>query len=308
MKSWKKTIPWSIAGILGGFLAANLIVSAIIGRSLVRPKRKKNKTSDLTDFVPEASYEMNSVHFYSLDGLRLAGLLLDPQSPNGHAIIVCHGLRHDKNSAIRFVQYLVREGYTLLLIDFRNHGESSGAVTSYGYYEKYDLHGAIDFLRFRIRIPGSIGILGASMGASIALMAAAENEAVRALVLDSPFSSLKKITMDRVSQLTHLPKPVLQFPMNLAYHWLHRVEHIDVPSVEPAQLAKGLRCPLFLIHGENDTVIPADHSRAIFENAGPEKELWIVENAGHLGSYPANPSEYESRVLQFFEKNLKRLA
>ena len=305
---WKKTIPWAIAGSLGGFLTANLIISAIIGRTLIRPKRKTNKTSDLTNFVPEASYEMHSVQFYSMDGLRLAGLLLEPQSPNGHAIIVCHGLRHDKNSAIRFVQYLVREGYTLLLIDFRNHGESSGTLTSYGYYEKYDLHGAIDFLRSRIRIPGAIGILGASMGASIALMAAAENEAVRALVLDSPFSSLKKITMDRISQLTHLPKPILQLPMNLAYQWLNRVEHIDIPSVEPAQKVKELRCPLFLIHGQNDTIIPAEHSRAIYENAGPEKELWIVENAEHLGSYPANPTEYQRRVLQFFEKNLKRLA
>jgi fermentation-respiration switch protein FrsA (DUF1100 family) len=308
MKSWKRAIPWIVGGTVGGFLAVNLLFSVMLGRNLVRPKRKRNRTSDLSTFVPEASYNTYPVHFYSLDGVQLAGLLLEPNEPNGHAIIVCHGLRHDKNSAVRFVQYLAREGYTLLLVDFRNHGESGGEITSYGYYEKYDLHGAVDFLRSRVKIPGQIGILGASMGASIALMAAVENDAIRALVLDSPFSSLKKITLERVSQLTHLPAPILRFPMNLTYQWIQRMEHIDLPSVEPGQKAKELRCPLFLIHGEKDNVIPADHSREIFQNAETEKELWIVENVGHLGSYPANPHEYQKRVIRFFEKNLKHPA
>jgi uncharacterized protein len=306
--TWERRIPWTIGGIVGGFLFANVALSVYIGRNIVRPKRKTNKTSDLTDFKPEVRYDSHPVRFYSLDGVRLSALLLEPESPNGHAIIVCHGLRHDKNSAVRFIQYLAAAGYTLLLIDFRNHGESDGSITSYGYYERYDLHGAVDFLRSRVRIRGEIGILGASMGASIALMAAAEIDDVRALVLDSPFSSLKTITMDRVSQITHLPKPMLHIPLSLAYQWMHHVEHVSVPAIEPAEQAKNLRCPLFLIHGANDTVIPVDHSQAIFENAEVEKELWIVKNVDHLGAYVAHPKEYQNRVLRFFQKNLQNCA
>lgn len=305
---WKSKVPWAVGGLFGGFLLANIGMSVWIGRRLVRPKRKTNKTSDLSDFTPEAVYKTHPVRFYASDGVRISSLLLEPESPNGHGIIVCHGLRHDKNSAVRFVQYLAREGYTLLLVDFRNHGESEGEITSYGYYEKHDLHGAVNFLRTRVRIPGQIGILGASMGASIALMAAAENQEVRALVLDSPFSSLKEVTIDRISQMTHLPKAFLQFPLSLAYRWMYHVERVNVPAVAPAEKARDLHCPLFLIHGSRDTVIPSDHSRTIFENVRSEKELWIVENAGHLGSYLADPLEYQRRVLRFFQKSLNPCA
>jgi dipeptidyl aminopeptidase/acylaminoacyl peptidase len=306
--AWRKRAAWSAAGLLGGFLLANLVTSAYISRNLVRPRRKKNRTSDLTDFTPELRYETYPVRFYTSDGIRISALLLEPESSNGHAIIVCHGFRHNKNSAVRFVQYLIREGYTLLLVDFRNHGESDGDITSYGYYEKNDLHGAVDFLKNRVQIPGEIGILGASMGASIALIAASENKEVKALVLDSPFSSLKQITIDRISQITHLPKPVLQLPMRLAYGWMQKLERIDVPAVEPGSRAKDIECPLFLIHGAKDDVIPVGHSRTIFDNVRSEKELWIVEQAGHLGSYPADPAEYQTRVLNFFQKNLNRVS
>jgi uncharacterized protein len=307
-KVWKRRVSWCVGGLLGGFLLANLVSSVYISRSLVRPRRKKNKTSDLTNFTPESKYETSPVRFYASDGVRISALMLEPESPNGHAIIVCHGFRHSKNSAVRFVQYLIRDGYTLLLLDFRNHGDSDGDITSYGYYEKNDLHGAIEFLRKRVQIPGKIGILGASMGASIALIAAAENKEIKALVLDSPFSSLKRITIDRISQLTHLPRPILQLPMSLAYGWMKRLDDIDVPAVEPGNRARDIDCPLFLIHGADDTVIPVGHSRTIFDNVRSEKELWIVERAGHLGSYPADPTEYQSRVLSFFQKNLNRVS
>src|SRR5262245_48775158 len=110
---WKKRAAWSAAGILGGFFFANLVTSLYISRSLLRPKRKKNRTSDLTGFIPEIKYDTYPIRFYASDGVRISALILEPEFPNGNAIIVCHGFRHSKNSAIRFVQYLIREGYTL---------------------------------------------------------------------------------------------------------------------------------------------------------------------------------------------------
>ena len=62
--------------------------------------------------------------------------------------------------------------------------------------------------------------------------------------------------------------------------------------------------PVFLIHGGADNRIPADHSREIFENVKGEKELWIVDDADHLGVYLKDAEEYQRRVLGFFRKNL----
>jgi pimeloyl-ACP methyl ester carboxylesterase len=299
-----KAAGWVVGGTAGLFVAANVASSLYFQHRFLRPARKLNNTSDLNGYVPEAKYTTTKLEMRSTDGLRISALLLTPEKENGHAVIVCHGLRHDKNSGIRFVQYLLNEGYRLLLIDFRNHGESEGRITTYGYYEKNDLLAAIKYLRESLGASGKIAILGASMGASIALMAAAETKDLHALILDSPFASLREITFEWAIQMTRLPKFVLLLPMNLAYLWLLIFTRCSVPEVEPWEKAKQIKCPLFLIHGGADKMIPPHHSRRIFESACGQKEIWIIDRAEHLGVYIADQTEYQRRVLHFLRKNL----
>ena len=301
---FKQAAGWVVGSAAGLFVAANVASSLYFQHRFLRPARKDNKTSSLTGYVPEAKYTTTKLEMRSADGLRISGLLLTPEKENGHAVIICHGLAHDKNSGIRFVQYLLSEGYRLLLIDFRNHGESEGRITTYGYFEKKDLLAAIRYLRESLGASARIGILGASMGASIALMAAAETSDLHALILDSPFASLRQITLEWAIQMTRLPKFLLLLPVNLAYLWLLIFARCSVPEVEPWEKAKRIRCPLLLIHGGADKMIPPHHSRRIFESAGGQKEIWIIEHAEHLGVYIADQPEYQRRVLRFFRKNL----
>ena len=301
----KDAASWAAAGA-GFFVAMNLAVSIYVELLLARPKRKRSKTADLSDFVPEVNYQTAEIRFPSNDGFDLCALLMTPEKTNGHIIVICHGLAHDKRSGVRFVQYLLREGYTLLAIDFRNHGDSEGDVTTYGYFEKRDLHAAIQYLRKTFGSAPRIGVLGASMGASIALQAAAETDELSALVLDSPFASLKTITYEWADQKTHMPRLLLHVPMHLGYFLYELYTNCRVLEIEPVEKVKKLSCPIFLIHGAKDDKIPAHHSREIFENATGEKELWIAKDAGHLGTYLYYRHEYETRVLQFFKKTLRR--
>lgn len=300
----KQAAGWAVGTTAGLFFVANFASSLYFEHRFLRPKRQPCKTSDLTGYVPEAKYGTTKLQLKTADGLRISALFLTPENPNGHAVIVCHGLAHDKNSGIRFVQYLLNEGYSLLLIDFRNHGESEGNITTYGYFEKNDLLAAIRYLRDSLGSSVRIGILGASMGASIAVMAAAESSEIHAMILDSPFASLRQITFEWAAQMTRLPKFLLLLPVNLAYLWLLIFSRCSVPDVEPWQKAKQIRCPLLLIHGGADNIIPAHHSLRIFENAGGQKEIWIVDHAEHLGVYLMDTLEYQRRILQFFRKNL----
>jgi pimeloyl-ACP methyl ester carboxylesterase len=299
----KKAAPWVLGGLTGAFLFANFAGSAYFHYIFLRPKRKKNASSDLTGYVPAADYNTEEFEFSSFDGTLISGIRLVPKTANGHIILVCHGLAHDKYSGVRYVQYLLQEGYTLVLIDFRNHGRSEGKITTYGFYEKRDLLGVIHYLR-ESGFNGRIGILGASMGASIALLTAGDCEEITALVLDSPFSSLKRISTEWASQMTRCPEAVLQLSIRLAYCWLYLAYRFWVPEIEPAAVAKRLRCPVFLIHGEADKKIASYHSRAIYENLPAEKDIWVVEDAGHLEAYLTHAQEYEQRVLAFFQKNL----
>ena len=299
----KDAAPWAAAGA-GFFVALNLAVSIYVELLLARPKRKRNKTSDLQDYLPEVKYETEEIRFPSDDGVDLSALLLTPERANGNVVLICHGLAHDKKSGIRFTQYLLREGYRLMAIDFRNHGESEGDVTTYGYYEKKDLLAAVEYLRKTYGPGPRIGVLGASMGASIALQAAAETDELSGLVLDSPFASLKSITYEWADQKTHMPRLLLHVPMHLGYFLYELYTNCKVPEIEPMVKAREISCPIFLIHGENDDKIPAHHSREIFENAAGDKELWIAKGVGHLGAYIYHRHEYETRVLQFFRRTM----
>lgn len=295
---------WFAGGASAMLLASSFAASAYFNYAFLRPRRKRNQTSDLSEFTPEVSYTTRTVAFWSQDGIQLSALLLEPVDANGAAIIVCHGLAHDKYSGVRFVQYLLRSGFTLLLIDFRNHGESQGWITTYGFYEKYDLMAAIHFLRNGAGIRGRIGVLGASMGASIAILTAAESNEIHAVVADSPFASLRTMTTQWALQTTRMPEFLVLPPLLLAYLWLRVLFRCRVNDVEPARRVRDIHCPLFLIHGGSDQKIPPSHSRDILENASVPTELWIDAEAGHLGVYLKNPQEYQERVSSFFRKNL----
>lgn len=199
----RKVAAW--AGLGGGlFLALTLSGSIFIHHRFRKPHKKSNRTSGLSDFVPETNYSTEVRSFVSEDGIRLSMLLLTPENANGNAVVVCHGVRHDKQSGVRYVQYLLRAGYTLACIDFRNHGDSSGSITTYGYFERKDILAAIRHLRESAQISGRIAVLGASMGAACAIMAAASSDQIDALVLDSPFASLEQMVAKSSSRTFHL--------------------------------------------------------------------------------------------------------
>jgi uncharacterized protein len=300
--AWK-AVPWAASGLAGAFAIANLAVGYLISQEMMRPKRKRNRTSLLNDFVPEINYTLESCTFNSYDDCPLSAILLRPEKSNGKIILICHGIRHDKRSGIRFVQYLLKDGYTLMLMDFRNHGESGGRITTYGYHEKEDLRAAVRYLRSQ-GLSGSLGVLGASMGAAVALQAAAGFEDIQALVLDSPFASLEEIAFEQTIGVTKLPRFALYLPMQLACLWIRFVENFPISEVSPLLSARSVKCPIFLIHGDADSKIGAHHSRQIFEIASDPKELWICDGAGHLGTYLKDPQEYQKRVLNFFQQHL----
>jgi pimeloyl-ACP methyl ester carboxylesterase len=226
-----------------------------------------------------------------------------PEKSNGKTILICHGIRHDKRSGIRFCAISLKDGDTLMLIDFRNHGESGGHITTYGYHEKEDLRAAVHYLR-KQGINGPIGVLGASMGAAVALQAAAGFEDIQALVVDSPFASLEQFAFEQTIGVTRLPRFAVYLPMQLACLWSRYVEDFPVSEVSPLLSARSLKCPVFLIHGDADRKIGVHHSRQIFDAAPEPKELWICEGAGHLGTYLKDPDKYQKRVLDFFRKHL----
>jgi fermentation-respiration switch protein FrsA (DUF1100 family) len=258
--------------------------------------------------IPPSEYKADyeDVSFTSADGIVLKGWLVKParygQTSSG--IIICHGVGANRSDFTGLAASLSQRGHFVLLFDFRAHGESGGRRTSLGYHEQKDVDAALAFLKTRHEIdPGRIGIYGFSMGGSTAILAAAKTGAFSAVVADSAFTSLRDQAKDAITGFYHLPAfPFLQLAV-LGYE-LYFQTHVDAISPISTIAAIAPR-PVLIVAGEGDKLIQPDNGRKLFAAAGEPKELWIIPGADHGGTLAAAGREYETRVGEFFDRNLK---
>lgn len=284
-------------------------VGLYVGHKLTRPPRKP------VDMQPEefGLPHVENVLFPSReeDPLLLSGWYFSASAHGskevGMTLIFAHGYSQNRQEphlpALSLAAKLVEAGYDVLMFDFRNAGKSGGNVTTVGYREKWDVLGAIDYAIQRS--PDSqVGLIGFSMGAATALLAAAEEERVSAVVADSPFDSLRDYLAENMARWTGLPHIPFTKMILLTIPWMIRA---DVDSVNPSAAVEQMgECPILFIHGLADPTIPHSNSLRLFEKACPEeRELWLVSDAGHVRSYEKAPEEYTKRVIAFLGKQLQ---
>ena len=258
--------------------------------------------------IPPSEYKADyeDVSFASADGIVLKGWLVKSarHGQKSSAIVICHGVGANRSDFTGLAASLSQRGHFVLLFDFRAHGESGGRRTSLGYHEQKDIDAALAFLKTRHEIdPGRIGIYGFSMGGSTAILAAAKTGAFSAVVADSAFTRLRDQAKDAITGFYHLPAfPFLQLAV-LGYE-LYFQTHVDAISPVSTIAAIAPR-PVLIVAGEGDKLIQPDNGRKLFAAAGEPKEFWIIPGADHGGTLAAAGREYETRVGEFFDRNLK---
>ncbi len=244
-----------------------------------------------------------SVRFQSTDGLWISGWTL---RTSGYSpwIIFCPGLGTNRADLLEIAEGLYRAGYHILMFDFRAHGESEGRATSFGWLERRDLEGALAFV-------GSLdtahdyphGAFGMSMGGSVALMVAADDERLGAVAVDSPYHNLEDSLALHLKLLYRLPRWPFLSLIALTYRirfgaWLAQMSPIDaIEQIGPR--------PVLIIHGEDDRRIPPETIQALANRAKPPKELWTIREASHLGGFHMDSNAYRRRLIQFFDRALK---
>lgn len=247
------------------------------------------------------------VRFPARDGrARIEAHFVPGEGGDGRAVVLVHGKDacrgHElKGDSTRLVAALSARGIAVLAIDLRGHGRSSRARLTYGERERFDVLGAVDWLREQGH--DRIGVLGASMGAATALLAAADEPAIVALVADSPFADFGRMIERQYRRLSGLPLCFLPGGLVLA----RLLTGVNLRRVRPLQGAQALRGrPVLVIHSEGDRFVPADDGRAIA--AACQAELWTTATAGHVGSYKGETEAYVERVLGFFGRHLAERA
>ena len=186
------------------------------------------------------------------------------------------------------------------MFDLRAHGESDGERISAGYHEKKDVLGAVDYVQGRGY--QQIGVLGFSMGGASSLMAAAEDDAIDCLVIDSSYADMAGIMEREFKERSSFPS----FFLNPVLFMIKIMYGVDFKAVKPYEAVPEIAPrPILFIHGALDDFVPIDHAYRLYEASdNPADELWIVPGADHVRAYRTAPEEYISRVTAFFNEYL----
>lgn len=290
--------------VLGGLglagAAGYLAVGTYVAIHLTRPGRQAQSASPA-----EYGRDFEEVTVRSRDGLKLAAWFI-PAPGSDRAIVFVHGKDSCRSCEFqgRFVESACRlhaEGFNILMIDLRGHGQSEGRHLTLGEHERLDVLGAVDWLQQRGF--SKIGVLGVSLGAASAARAAADpqgGQAIKALVLDSGFGNLRDALNAKFSEVSGLPLAFLPGSL-LIGRLLHRV---DFNMIRPASDLQRIKTAVMLVASERDDLVPVAHFHAL-ATARPDAETWLLADAGHSAIYAAYPDEYIARVSRFFARALE---
>ncbi|HSQ19397.1 MAG TPA: alpha/beta fold hydrolase [Blastocatellia bacterium] len=273
---------------------------------LVTNAKTRPMDRSLTETPASFGVQFKDVEFQTSDGVKISGWLV--ASGDKHATIVySHGLFRSRRELLERAVELMRLGYGALLYDSRNHGASGPARVGLGYNERLDAEAAVRFLREEVRTPDRIVSFGISMGATAALLAAAETPDVAAVISDSSFLTFQD-TVNHHVNLLHLPS----FPLGneLQFFIEHRAGFAG-SQVNALDAVKRIGDrPILFIAAAHDRRMPPQIAEQLYQaSASPVRDLIIVDGPGsqiHGHAFQANPRLYIEGVARFLDSALPK--
>lgn len=200
------------------------------------------------------------VFFTNASSLRLHGWWIAPPAKGAPVVLYCHGNAANLSSLAEVAYLFHLLGAGVFLWDYRCYGRSEkGPLSQQGLLE--DAEAALSALRARADEKSPLYFWGHSLGSAVAALLAERFEP-DVLILEGTFPSLPELAR-RVYPWLFVPKKFFKDP------W----------CVEESVSRR--KCPLWVVHGEKDAIVPLVLGRKVFEKAAPPKKLLVLENMGH---------------------------
>jgi len=249
-----------------------------------------------------------SVTMTSRRGIRLAGVLHLPETTRDPmelpAVVLCHGMESTKEGTKHqaLAARLTALGYVCLRFDFSYVGESGGRfedLTISGEVE--DLGGAVDYLA--ARGTRSFGVVGSSLGGTVAVLFAGSDPRVKALVTIAavalPLGIVARMDPAAVAAWRESGVRVAEGGGTLRRDFLDDLERIDVLGA-----ARRLTAATLVTHGEDDHVVPVGDAHALFAALPEPKALAITPKCDHRYSDPAHLANLLDRTVGWIATHL----
>lgn len=237
------------------------------------------------------------------EGINLSCWLIKARQPTQGTVIYLHGVSECKIVGLPITKVLHDNGFNVFLYDSRRHGDSGGKYCTYGFYEKHDVSTVINYLEQRHDLQlRNIGLFGSSMGAAVAIQAAAIDKRVKAVVAESGFATLRTVFDDYQKRMIKMPWHYLR---NLVIKRSEHLAHFKANAVSPLESVRDIHVPIFVLHGTADDRIKYQYSEIVYKNTDPPKELWLIRGAKHNDMAEIGGEEYAARIVGFFHQYLR---
>ncbi len=220
---------------------------------------------------------MKTISFQTKDGVKIAADFYPSQFKNDggskKSVILLHILPGNRHDFDEFAELLWRQGYNILNIDERGHGESEAWAGEIGSWQEftqidydkmiYDVEAAVEWLKSRI-LDTELAIIGGSIGANLSILYGAKNQ----------------------------PKVVIALSPGLNYKGIK----IEIAS-------RNFKKNLLIISSRDDSYSFESSERIFDISAAAKKEFIKYEDAGHGTRMFNSEPELKQKILDFLAKN-----
>jgi uncharacterized protein len=200
---------------------------------------------------------------------------------NGSPLVTLflHGNAGNITNRAPRIQEIIAAGSSVLMLDYRGFGKSSGRPSEQGLYR--DSEAAFIYLLSKGYRPEQIILHGESLGTAVAIDLASRRPCA-ALILEAPFTSASEVAGTVVPFLG----PLLVRSFN------------SLPKI------RWIRVPMLFMQGDRDEVIPLRLGQNLFAAAQGPKTFWIIPGAGHNDILETAGAEYRHRLSAFYQSLL----
>ncbi|MGD9905022.1 MAG: alpha/beta hydrolase [Vicinamibacterales bacterium] len=231
------------------------------------------------------------------DGTRLRYWFVPGGGAPPHpAVVLLHGLTANRDAMLPRAAVLARHGISSLALELRGHGASGGDYTTLGEREPGDVAPALAWLTARADVDRNrLALLGHSLGAIVALRAAAAQPAIGAVVAESAFVSIAAIAPAVITGLSgRRPMP----SAGVVLWTMDRITGAAPSRVRVDDVVPTLDQPLLFVHGSLDPLAPADGATRL---AGLARNgtLALLPGAAHADLLERDPAGYQRAVTAF---------
>lgn len=249
------------------------------------------------EWVEGQAYETWKIR--SRDGLELVAYYLSAPVYTTKAVILAHGYTSKGKDMGRFARFYSEQlGYNVLMPDARGHGQSEGDYIGFGWHERLDYLQWIATVLERVGSDAQIVLHGLSMGAGTVLMVSGEElpAQVKAIVEDCGYTSVWEQLSYQLHRMFRLPAFPLMHATSLVTKLKAGYTFTEASALEQVKKSK---VPILFIHGSEDRFVPMEMVWELYQACPGEKEIYIVEGAGHGTAYEVGGPVYEQKVAGF---------